>query len=168
MSVSAHPDECPYCAPPFGQFTDDHVFPHFLGGRATIRVCRTCNSSFGHSFEGESSKQMNQLQVFVSHFGLDLTRNPAVWPSALTVGDSVYNLKTGPTGTQYELANPIIRRDESGKIVGYQPRSRKEGEVIARSLIKKGKAKRVEMNEVPGQAIEGVKLGVNLSFNLSL
>ena len=111
---------------------------------------------------------MNQLQVFVSHFGLDLTRNPAVWPSALTVGDTVYNLKAGPTGTQYELANPIIRRDESGEIVSCQPRSRKEGKAIARSLIKKGKAKRVKMDEVPGQAIEGVKLGINLSFNPSL
>src|ERR1019366_7642730 len=69
---------CPYSEPPYDVFTDDHIFPQFLGGRRTIRVCRSCNSFFGHSFEGAASKQLKRLQVFISNFGLDLSRNSAV------------------------------------------------------------------------------------------
>jgi hypothetical protein len=66
---------------------------------------------------------------------------------------------------QSELAQPIVRRDESGKVVGGRVRSRAEAKRIAASLIKRGKAKRVEVDESPGAAFEGVKLAVDLGYN---
>jgi HNH endonuclease len=159
---------CPYSDPPFAEFTDDHIFPDFLGGRRTIRVCRDCNSRFGHSFEAESAKQVKQLQVFISHFGLDLTRSAATWPSALVIGDKTYDLRSASRGVQYELAHPVIRRDDSGQIVSGQSRSRREAEQLARNLVAKGKAKRVEIEESPGEILNDVKLGINGSFNPNL
>ena len=168
MSVAEHFEQCPYSDPPFEEFTDDHIFPQFLGGRKTIRVCRECNSRFGHSFEGDSARQIKQLQVFISHFGLDLTRNQATWPSALVIADRTYDLKSGPDGVQYELSHPIIRRDDSGDIVSGVARSRQEANRFARNLISKGKAKRVEIEESPREILNDVKLEMGGRFDPSL
>ena len=156
---------CPYSDPPFGEFTDDHVFPDFLGGRRTIRVCRDCNSRFGHSFEAKAASQLKQMQVFISHFGLDLTHAPGIWPSALEIDGTTYNLLSGPGGVQYELARPVIRRDESRKIIGGQARSRSEAEQFAASLLKKGIAKEVTIEEAPRTTLDDIKLTVGISYN---
>ncbi|MGA9507391.1 MAG: HNH endonuclease [Candidatus Sulfotelmatobacter sp.] len=156
---------CPFSDPPYTGFTDDHVFPQFLGGRRSIRVCADCNSRFGHSFEAGAAKQLRRLQVFISHFGLDLSRSPATWPSALVIGDATYSLKSGPQGVQYELAQPIIRRDEWGNIVGGSARSHGEAKRIGASLVRKGKAKKVEVEESPPTTFEDVKLTVGLGYD---
>jgi hypothetical protein len=156
---------CPYSDPPFREFTDDHIFPEFLGGRRSIRVCRDCNSRFGHSFEAKGATQLKRLQVFISHFGLNLTRTSATWPSALEIDGTTYDLKSGSSGVQYELARPLILRDEAGNIIGGRARSRSEAEQFAASLIKKGKAKEVTIEEAPGENLNDVKLGVHLSYN---
>jgi hypothetical protein len=158
-------DVCPFSDPPYAEFTDDHVFPQFLGGRMSVRICRDCNSGFGHTFEAAAAKHLKRLQVFISHFGLDLSRSPATWPSALVIGDAMYNLKSGPQGAQYELARPIVRRDQSGCIADGTVRSRAEAREIAASLTKKGRAKEVELQEVPGTTFKDIKLTVDLGYN---
>ena len=158
-------EECPYCEPPYAEFTDDHIFPQFLGGRKTIRVCKKCNNSFGHSFEGRASQQLKRLQVFISHFGLDLTRNPAVWPSALVIDDVTYDLMSGPEGTQYRLSNPIVRRDREGRVVGGKVRSRSEANKLAKGIIESGIAKNVEIVPEDSQTLEDVKLDIAGSFD---
>jgi HNH endonuclease len=105
---------CPYSESPSGEFSDDHIFPEFLGGHRSIRICRDCNSLFGHSFEARAASQLKRMQVFISHFGLDLTRACATWPSALVIDGTAYDLKSGPLGVQYELARPVILRNEAG------------------------------------------------------
>ena len=159
---------CPYSDPPFGEFTDDHIFPQFLGGRRSIRVCRDCNSYFGHSFEGNASRQLKRMQVFISHFGLDLSRAPASWPSALVIDGTTYDLKSGPTGAQYQLADPVILRNGAGEIIGGRARSGSEAENIAASLIKKGKAKEIEIEEAVAENLNDIKLTVDLSYNEDL
>jgi HNH endonuclease len=159
---------CPYSDPPFGEFTDDHIFPEFLGGRRSIRVCRDCNSRFGHSFEAKAAQQMKRMQVFVSHFGLDLTRTAATWPSALEIGGVTYDLKSRPTGVQYELARPVILRDAAGEIIGGRARSRSEAVRAMEGLVRKAKAKRYEIEEVSGEILNDVKLNVDLSYNEDL
>ncbi len=158
-------EACPYSDPPFGEFTDDHVFPQFLGGRRSIRVCRNCNSRFGHSFEGRAARQLKRMQVFISHLGLDLTKAPATWPAALVIDDTTYNLKSGPTGVQYELARPIILRNEAGEIISGRSRSRSEAEQTAASLIKKGKARDIQIEEAPAENLNDIKLTVDLCYN---
>jgi hypothetical protein len=159
---------CPYSDPPFGEFTDDHIFPEFLGGRRSIRVCRDCNSRFGHSFEARASSQLKRMQVFVSHFGLDLTRTLATWPSALEIEGTTYNLKSGPSGAQYELARPVILRNEAGDIIGGRARSRSEAEQAVASLIKKGNAKEIKIDEAPSENLNDIKLSIDLSYNEDL
>lgn len=163
--VSGTDEECPYCEPPFTEFTDDHIFPQFLGGRKTIRVCKKCNNSFGHSFEGRASQQLKRLQVFISNFGLDLTRNPAVWPAALVIDDVTYDLMPGPAGTQYRLSKPIVRRDGEGRVVGGKARSRSEANKLAKGLIESGRAKRIEIVPEDSSSLEDVKLNIASSFD---
>ena len=158
----------PYSNPPYGELTDDHIFPQFLGGRRSIGVCRDCNSRFGHSFEADAARQLNRMQVFISHFGLDLSRTPASWPSALEIDGMTYHLKSGPSGAQYELARPQILRDAKGDIIGGRARSRFEAEQLAASLIKKGKAKEIKIEEDPSENLSDVKLTVDLSYSESL
>lgn len=167
--AESNPDQpsevCPYSDSPFGEFTNDHIFPEFLGGRRSIRVCRDCNSRFGHSFEAKAANQLKRMQVFISHFGLDLTHAGATWPSALDIDGTTYDLKSGPDGVQYELARPIILRNDAGEIVGGRARSRSEARQVAASLIKKGKAKEIKIEEAPGENLNKIKLSVNLSYN---
>jgi hypothetical protein len=156
---------CPYSAPPFGEFTNDHIFPEFLGGRRSIRVCRDCNNRFGHSFEANAAAQLKRMQVFVSHFGLDLTHAPATWPAALDIEGTSYDLKSGPDGVQYELARPIILRNEAGEIIGGRARSRSEAKKVAASLIDKGIAKEIKIEESPGENLNDIKLSMDLNYN---
>lgn len=161
-------ERCPYCGPPYEGFTDDHVFPQFLGGRRTIRVCRRCNNTFGHTFEGGASKQLARLQVFISHFGLNLTRNPAIWSSALMIDDEQLDLTSGPDGVQYRLSKPIIRTDQDGNIIGGKARSTREANSIARGLIESGKATEVEITPDEASVLEEMKLVVATSFDDNL
>ncbi|HEY4365125.1 MAG TPA: HNH endonuclease [Bryobacteraceae bacterium] len=161
-------DTCPYSAPPYGAFSDDHIFPLFLGGRKTVRICKPCNDVFGHSFEGRCSNQLKRLQVFISHFGLDLTRTGATWPAALTIGDDTYDLRPGPDGAQYFLSKPTFIKDAKGNIIGGKARSVSEVKRITGGLIKAGKAKEVEIFTSQDRPIDDVTLTGAFSFNPDL
>ncbi|HTU33259.1 MAG TPA: hypothetical protein VMF66_05610 [Candidatus Acidoferrum sp.] len=86
----------------------------------------------------------------------------------MEVDGITYNLKSGPDGVQYELARPVIRRDERGKITGVQARSRPEAEQSAADLIRKGKAEEVNITESQGKTFHDIKLTVDLSYNPDL
>jgi hypothetical protein len=161
-------ERCPYCNTPKLTFTDDHIFPQFLGGRRTIRVCRDCNNTFGHTFEGGAARHLKRLQVFISSFGLDLTKVPGAWPSALTIGDVTYDLISGPEGAQYKLCRPTIRRDANGRITDGTARSIAEANQIAKGIIKAGQAKEIEISEAQCEAIDNVSLTVPTSFDSDL
>jgi hypothetical protein len=123
---------------------------------------------FGYSLEAKAAKQLKNMQVFVSHFGLDLTRSPATWPFAIEIDGAQYNLKSGPIGAQYELARPIILRNETGEIIGGRARSRSEAKQTAENLIRKGMAKEIKIEESPGENLNDVTLSVDLSYNEDL
>jgi hypothetical protein len=159
---------CPYCEGPSSTFTDDHIFPQFLGGRRTIRVCRDCNNTFGHTFEGGAARQLKRLQVFISGFGLDLTKVSGFWPSALTIGDNTYDLISGPEGVQYKLSKPTIRRDSEGNITGGTARSVTEAKQIGRGLRKASLAKEIEISEAPYEQFDDVVLTIPTSFDSDL
>jgi hypothetical protein len=162
---SSEMEICPYSLPPYAEFTDDHIFPRFLGGRRTIRICRQCNSQFGHTFEGRASRQVKRLQVFISHFGLDLTRMPATWPAAIVIGDDTYDLRSGPEGVQYFLNKPTFTRGADGDLIGGKARSLSEANQIRSRLIKAGKAKEVEIFTSQGKPIDDVSLTGSFSFD---
>src|SRR5450759_3387077 len=161
-------ERCPYSEPPYAELTDDHIFPQFLGGRRTIRVCKQCNNLFGHTFEGRASKQLKRLQVFISHFGLDLTKAPAIWPAALVIDGDTYNLASGPEGVQYSLNKPTIVREADGRIVGGKARSQSEANQITRGLIKSGQAAQVDISLGQGKRLDDVRLTGSFSFDQDL
>lgn len=165
IAAQTNNEECPYCNSPCAGFTDDHIFPQFMGGRRTIRVCKDCNNSFGHSFEARASAQIKRLQVFISHFGLDLTRNTAVWPSALVIDDATYDLFPGPEGVQYRLSKPIVRRDPEGHVVGGKARSISEANKLAKGIIASGRVKKVEISPGDDPIFEDIRLDVDCSFD---
>ena len=131
-------------------------FPSSSGDAERLSLYK-CNNTFGHTFEGEASKQLARIQVSISHFGLDLTRNPAVWPSALVTDGMQLDLTSGPDGAQYHLSKPVIHRDEEGNVTSYKARSKSEGNRIAKGLIDSGKAKRVEMSPDESRDLENIK-----------
>ena len=59
----------------------DHIFPNFLGGSATVQICKRCNNTFGHSFEANVSKTLAPLMVMLGHAGIK-PKKPAVWKKA--------------------------------------------------------------------------------------
>jgi hypothetical protein len=168
MSLKPIDDErCPYCCIST-EITDDHIFPQFLGGRRTIRVCRKCNNTFGHTFEGNASEQLARLQVFISHFGLNLSRNNAVWPSALTVNGEELSLTSGSAGAQYHLSKPVLRKDEEGRITSGRARSLSEANKTARGLIRSGKAKKIDITPAENPTLEDIRLDLAYNFNEDL
>jgi hypothetical protein len=158
-------ETCPYSQPPYGEFTDDHIFPQFLGGRRTIRVCKQCNNTFGHTFEGRASNQLKRLQVFISDFGLDLTRTAATWPAAIVINEITYDLQSGPEGAQYVLHKPTFIKDAEGSIVGGKARSLSEARQITSGLKKVGKIKDAEIFFGEDKPFEGINLTSALTFN---
>jgi hypothetical protein len=158
-------ETCPYSQPPYGEFTDDHIFPQFLGGRRTIRVCKQCNNTFGHTFEGRASNQLKRLQVFISDFGLDLTRTTATWPAAIVIDEITYDLQSGPEGAQYVLHKPTFIKDAEGNIVGGKARSLSEARQIISGFKKAGKIKDAEIFSGEDKPFEGINLTSALTFN---
>lgn len=73
-------EKCPYCKE-LDRNSDDHIFPAFLGGTATIRVCKSCNDTFGHDFEAAVAENLGPLQVFLRACGLKAPRS-ILWKRA--------------------------------------------------------------------------------------
>jgi hypothetical protein len=105
--------ECPYCRKR-ERNSDDHIFPDFLGGKRTIRTCKECNDTFGHSVEGLASADLVPLVIVLRSAGLAAPRT-VVWRQAFRDAD---------TGVQYDIdsnlearaSRPIVEKDESGNI----------------------------------------------------
>ena len=129
---------CPYCRKR-SCGSDDHVFPEFLGGRRTIPACATCNSRFGHRFEGPVSKDLAPIIVFLSFSGLKPKRT-TVHKKAWVDRESghAYDIDSNRQST---ITKPYLQKDSDGNIRRIIARDAKEGEKIAQSLVRKGLAK---------------------------
>ncbi len=132
---------CPYCARRPGN-SDDHIFSQFLGATATIRACKQCNGTFGHSFEGALSSDLAPFVVFLRRAGLRPPRF-VVWKRAL---------KNPETEIEYDLDSelqlqpsyPKIERDEAGKPKRAVFGPQKSAAEFKRGLEAKGKKVRLK------------------------
>ena len=129
---------CPYCRERPSR-SDDHIFSEFLGGSTTIRACTPCNSRFGHDFEGKVSKDLAPIFVFLSFSGLK-SKKTTVIKKALIDEKSGYEYDLNSNG-QSTLTKPHIERDAAGNIRRVVARDAEEGNRIAQSLLRKGRAK---------------------------
>lgn len=103
--------------------------------------------------------------MFISHFGLDLTRNFSVWSSALTIDGEELDLISGPDGAEYRLSKPVIRRDEEGHIIGGKARSKSEANGIAKGLLRSGRAREVDITPEESPILEDIKLDIAGNFD---
>jgi HNH endonuclease len=124
---------CPYCALRASD-SDDHIFPQFLGGRATVPACNQCNSTFGHTIEASAFEHFKDWMFVFRRSGMAPPK-PMIWRRG-AIDDS---------GRRYDvdqdfkavLSNPIITRDDEGQISAVEG-SPKEVAKIAKSLQEKG------------------------------
>ena len=160
---------CPYCGVSAVALSRDHIFPAFLGGRRKVRSCGgpgSCNSKFGYTFEAGAAKCLKILHVFISSWGLPLRSASPIWVAARNHRGKQYDLEVGETGVRPILStsSPQIEWDEKGEIVSREFRTRREAELFAQHLLKKGKAKRVEINAVPPPDVDIAGLGMGLKL----
>jgi hypothetical protein len=131
------PEVCPYCGRrPTGiaqdVYTDDHVFAESIGGRKTIRACKSCNDTFGHSFEAKNLHDtIIPLSMMLGRVGVPIALQDMKWKKELRTADGqVYDLSITPDGLQPQSAKPLVKRDpDDPKIlqvtVNNDPESRK-------------------------------------------
>jgi hypothetical protein len=124
---------CPYCASRASD-SADHIFPQFLGGRATVPACNQCNSTFGHTIEASAFEHFKDWMFVFRRSGMVPPR-PMIW-KGVVIDDS---------GRRYDvdqdfhavLSKPIITRDGEDQISRVEG-SPKEVTKIAKSLQEKG------------------------------
>ncbi|HSS99118.1 MAG TPA: HNH endonuclease [Terriglobales bacterium] len=114
----AGPDICPYCTKrPTGGgqdvYSDDHIFSESIGGKKTIRACKKCNDTFGHTFEARNFNQtIIPLRMMLGRAGLQVEPRDTKWKKALkTPAGNVYHLTITSDGLQTETTKPIVKRD---------------------------------------------------------
>ena len=139
--------KCPYCQTRLSD-SADHIFPQFLGGKARISACRTCNSSFGSDFEGKASVGFYDLMFLFRRCGLKPPR-PKVWKRK-NIDDSgrLYDIDQDLKATP---SVPIVERRGDGKIARVTG-ARKAVEAARRSLIQQGR--NVKTVELPPQRVD--------------
>jgi hypothetical protein len=133
---------CPYCCSNDAN-SNDHIFPAFLGGTATVPVCGDCNNKFGHTFEAAASRHFKEWMFFFRRSGMPPPK-PMVWK----------NKALDSTGIRYDInqnmkattTKPIIERDDHGQVKGvhWDP---ERLDPIVRSLQKDGHEMRVASTE---------------------
>src|SRR5712692_4725604 len=150
---------CPYCGVR-PRSSDDHIFPEFLGGKTTIRVCKPCNDFFGHAFEGPVSNDFAPAVVMLRRGGLRSPRR-VVWKRAIQKEGVDYNLDSD---LQLTPTNPSIERDEKGSI----KRAVFPGFRAARRFIRGQEAQGTKLKFTP-QTIEGIDIRkLELKLNIGM
>jgi hypothetical protein len=106
------PSLCPYCSTETSN-TDDHVFPEFLGGRATIRAGKNCNDTFGHTIEAKALTLVSKWFFLLRLYGIG-TPKPTVWRNVEILGDGrLYDIDSDLNAS---LSRPEVARDERGLV----------------------------------------------------
>jgi HNH endonuclease len=146
--------DCPYCAKPIQEHSDDHIFSAFLGGKRTIATCKSCNSTFGSTFEGRASKKLQELQVSIKSWGLPMKTGSNVWKGAHEFGalnTLKFDLYADGHKTELSLTGPVKTLEDDGKTTAILFGSMGEAERAIKNAQAKGKSASLEMEkfEVP-------------------
>ena len=159
---------CLYCGNPIERRSADHIFPAFLGGRATIWCCKSCNDTFGHTFEAKAAIELQRLQTSISTWGLQFTGHSRPWRKALSIGGKFYDLLEGINGVKIRLSYPAISRDDNS-FLGEYP-SHELAENAAASIAKKWGVQKpnVEFCPVPHNQLLGLETSLNISREMKL
>jgi len=107
---------CAYCGESTTDPSVDHIFPQFLGGERTIHACRSCNSKFGHTFEGKVADALEPIYVQLAYWGVPLVARQRWWRSAYCVEGATLDLAVGSQGLLARSSHPIIIKDGAGSV----------------------------------------------------
>jgi hypothetical protein len=130
---------CPYCHVRPAE-SDDHVFPQFLGGKAKIPACTGCNNTFGHTFEGAAAAHFKNLMLLFRRCGMPTPTKTMVWRDIVLTDSERYNIDQDLKAV---LADPVVQKDEHGKIVEVRGDPGKVKKIMV-SLEKKGQKLQAE------------------------
>lgn len=157
-------DICPYCMARISEKSQDHIFPHFLGGRKQIICCKKCNNIFGHTFEAAAAKFLQPLHVFISSWGVPLRSTDPTWRGAYVHDGKPLDLSVGETGVRIKLSKPIITHDKKGEVVGAEFADKTQADNFARRMVEKGKAREVRFQQTPPPQTDlaGLKLTLEI------
>lgn len=139
--------------------SEEHIFPQFLGGRKSIPACSRCNCRFGASFEASAFKEFSNWTFMFRLCGLRPAVN-TVWREI--VQDQEGNYYDFNQDLQGGLSKPLIRKDETGKLVNVVANPRKHGD-IQRSLRRHGRS--MEYVEMSPQNIKAPDLKFTYPIN---
>jgi 5-methylcytosine-specific restriction endonuclease McrA len=118
---------CPYCLvrPPD---SDDHVFPRFLGGKATIPACKECNNKrFGRTFEAAASRHFLAWMFFLRRCGMKPPKNVR-WKRIYQDKEGhFYDVDQDFKATR---SKPETIRDDSGRITRAVGSERDIGQIV--------------------------------------
>lgn len=156
-------DVCPFCDNEIIEYSKDHVFPQFLGGRTTINCCKTCNNLYGTKFEGFVANEIKAIQGMIMSWGLRFHKAIPVWKNAFQRDGLTYNMNSDKNGKLTpELSKPQFEKDNNGSLKTAIFQTEKEATKFKENLLKSGNYKRIEIEkQEPVEIVEG-DLGASL------
>ena len=157
-------DTCPYCTCQVKEASGDHIFPQFLGGTRKIACCKACNSTFGHTFEAEAAKPLQDLFVLLATHKVPMKSSHASWRRALVRDGMEFDLSVGPAGVKAELSKPVIRKDASGNENEAVFATRKRAEQFARGKNKKGEKVDIETKPAFKSELPKTQLAIDVGI----
>ena len=152
---------CPYCNENINDLSKDHIFPAFLGGSKKTDSCKSCNDRFGHSFEAHTAKMLQAMQVSMTSWGLLLNNSGFVWKGSHEYDGIKYDLSADGRKVDFSNTHPIVHKNDDGKTVAVDYRTKEEAEKAISNAKKKGK-----IGEVKKFSREILFSGARFTFNV--
>jgi hypothetical protein len=104
-------ENCPYCGRAMVEWSEDHIFPQFMGGTRTIACCKPCNDRFGHRFEGKAAQWFQKLHFYFATQRLHLKVPQIRWKEALEQAGRRYDGVFENGEAKFTLSRPIVSID---------------------------------------------------------
>lgn len=138
---------CPHCLRPeadAGPLTEDHVFPEFLGGRATVAACSDCNHGLGHGLEGGLAGPKGLLTPAAQLYG----KSKGELLAEAEHGRVRLNLGSG----EPEVLQSVDVRQEDGRLTVDAAGTEQQMRELLRGLRRKHGDQVPEFDDLPEQA----------------
>jgi hypothetical protein len=92
--------------------SNDHIFFDAIGGKRTIRACKGCNDTFGHTFEAHTiSRCLHPLRLLLANAKIPVAELGETWKNAFDWEGQKFNYVLREGGLVAELVNPRVERD---------------------------------------------------------
>ncbi|MST31885.1 hypothetical protein GHK86_03980, partial [Acidimicrobiaceae bacterium USS-CC1] len=161
-------DTCPYCGRDLescGGATDEHIFVEALGGKAILPAGRNCNSTIGHSIEGQLLKQGTLL-----HFIRQVHQGTGQPLRGELEGGTVIENSLGGADVYFRRPFSQVREENSTtyRITGGTEQARRELEKLAKHLKLSPEETQALWSKREVRSLGGQTLQVGLAYDVAL